>query len=125
MLTIGSRVANGMFLTAGGNRNVFYCTTLCVTRVTWPFPTPKLMAHGRCWFRSTAAASPKAVAGPGGTGWQEARWRIPSTTASPVMIRYLVRGSRGSSTQLAGSRLRRSSRSVIAAVDDTLMEVVG
>jgi len=31
----GSRVANGMFLTAGGNRDVFYCTTLCVARVTW------------------------------------------------------------------------------------------
>jgi len=31
----GSRVANGMFLTAGGNRDIFYCTTLCVARVTW------------------------------------------------------------------------------------------
>jgi len=31
----GSRIANGMFLTAGGNRDIFYCTTLCVARVTW------------------------------------------------------------------------------------------
>ena len=31
----GSRIANGMFLTAGGNRDVFYCTTLCVARVAW------------------------------------------------------------------------------------------
>ncbi|MBI02605.1 MAG: hypothetical protein CL468_00995 [Acidimicrobiaceae bacterium] len=31
----GSRVANGMFLTAGGNRDIFYCTTLCVARVIW------------------------------------------------------------------------------------------
>lgn len=31
----GSRVANGKFRTAGGNRDVFYCTTLCMARVTW------------------------------------------------------------------------------------------
>ena len=31
----GSRIANGMFLTAGGNRDVFYCTTLYVARVAW------------------------------------------------------------------------------------------
>ena len=31
----GSRIANGMFLTPGGNRDVFYCTTLTVARVVW------------------------------------------------------------------------------------------
>lgn len=31
----GSRVANGMFLSAGGNRDVFYCSTLTVARVSW------------------------------------------------------------------------------------------
>ena len=31
----GSRIANGMFLTPGGNRDIFYCTTLCVARVVW------------------------------------------------------------------------------------------
>lgn len=31
----GSRVANGMFLTAGGSRDVFYCSTLTVARVQW------------------------------------------------------------------------------------------
>lgn len=31
----GSRIANGMFLTAGGNRDVFYCSTLTITRVSW------------------------------------------------------------------------------------------
>lgn len=31
----GSRVANGMFLTAGGDRDVFYCSTLTVARVRW------------------------------------------------------------------------------------------
>jgi len=31
----GSRIANGMFLTPGGNRDVFYCTTLIVARVVW------------------------------------------------------------------------------------------
>jgi hypothetical protein len=31
----GSRIANGMFLTPGGNRDVFYCTTLCVARAVW------------------------------------------------------------------------------------------
>lgn len=31
----GSRVANGMFLTAGGDRDIFYCSTLTVARVSW------------------------------------------------------------------------------------------
>ena len=31
----GSRIANGMFLTPGGNRDVFYCSTLCMARVVW------------------------------------------------------------------------------------------
>ncbi|HEY5664494.1 MAG TPA: hypothetical protein VIS05_10705 [Ilumatobacter sp.] len=31
----GSRIANGMFLTAGGDRDVFYCSTLTVARVRW------------------------------------------------------------------------------------------
>lgn len=31
----GSRVANGMFLTAGGHRDVFYCSTLAMARVRW------------------------------------------------------------------------------------------
>ncbi len=31
----GSRIANGMFLTAGGNRDVFYCSTLTIARVSW------------------------------------------------------------------------------------------
>ena len=31
----GSRIANGMFLTAGGNRDVYYCTTTTLARVTW------------------------------------------------------------------------------------------
>ena len=31
----GSRIANGMFLTAGGHRDVFYCTTLALARVAW------------------------------------------------------------------------------------------
>lgn len=31
----GSRVANGMFLSAGGNRDVYYCSTLTLARVTW------------------------------------------------------------------------------------------
>lgn len=34
-VAIGSRVANGMFLTAGGNRDVFYCSTLTLARVSW------------------------------------------------------------------------------------------
>ena len=32
---IGSRIANGMFLTAGGNRDVYYCTTTTLSRVKW------------------------------------------------------------------------------------------
>jgi len=31
----GSRIANGMFLTAGGNRDIFYCSTLYFSRVAW------------------------------------------------------------------------------------------
>lgn len=31
----GSRIANGMFLTAGGDRDVFYCTTRTLARVCW------------------------------------------------------------------------------------------
>lgn len=34
-VSTGSRIANGMFLTAGGARDVFYCTTLFLTRITW------------------------------------------------------------------------------------------
>ena len=31
----GSRIANGMFLSAGGHRDVWYCTTLALSRITW------------------------------------------------------------------------------------------
>lgn len=31
----GSRIANGMFLTAGGRRDVFYCSTLFYARIVW------------------------------------------------------------------------------------------
>ncbi|MEM7323110.1 MAG: hypothetical protein AAF531_08490 [Actinomycetota bacterium] len=31
----GSRIANGMFLTAGGARDVFYCTTTTFARLVW------------------------------------------------------------------------------------------
>ena len=31
----GSRLANGMFLTAGDNRDVYYCSTLSWARVAW------------------------------------------------------------------------------------------
>lgn len=31
----GSRIANGMFLTAGLERDVYYCSTLTLARVTW------------------------------------------------------------------------------------------
>jgi len=31
----GSRVANGMFLSAGGNRDVFYCSTLTYAHIRW------------------------------------------------------------------------------------------
>lgn len=31
----GSRIANGMFLTPGGDRDVFYCTTTTLARVAW------------------------------------------------------------------------------------------
>jgi hypothetical protein len=32
-VSTGSRVANGMFLTPGGDRDVFYCSTFAVARV--------------------------------------------------------------------------------------------
>ena len=31
----GSRIANGMFLTAGGARDVYYCSTLTFSRIVW------------------------------------------------------------------------------------------
>lgn len=31
----GSRIGNGMFLTAGGRRDVFYCTTTTLARIVW------------------------------------------------------------------------------------------
>lgn len=31
----GSRIANGMFLTAGGERDVYYCSTLTFSRIVW------------------------------------------------------------------------------------------
>lgn len=31
----GSRIANGMFLSAGGNRDIYYCTTTVFSRVAW------------------------------------------------------------------------------------------
>ena len=31
----GSRIANGMFLTAGGARDVYYCSTLTFSRIAW------------------------------------------------------------------------------------------
>ena len=31
----GSRVANGMFLSAGGERDIFYCSTLAFARIAW------------------------------------------------------------------------------------------
>jgi hypothetical protein len=31
----GSRIANGMFLTPGGQRDVFYCTTTTFARISW------------------------------------------------------------------------------------------
>lgn len=34
-VSLGSRVANGMFLTAGLYRDVYYCSTLAVSRVRW------------------------------------------------------------------------------------------
>lgn len=34
-VSTGSRIANGMFLTAGGQRDVFYCSTLSMARVVW------------------------------------------------------------------------------------------
>ena len=34
-VSTGSRVANGMFLTAGGSRDVFYCSTTALARVAW------------------------------------------------------------------------------------------
>ncbi|MFL2936258.1 MAG: hypothetical protein ACJZ7Z_05955 [Myxococcota bacterium] len=34
-VTTGSRVANGMFLSAGGSRDILYCSTLSFARITW------------------------------------------------------------------------------------------
>lgn len=34
-VSTGSRIANGMFLTAGGQRDVYYCTTLTFSRIVW------------------------------------------------------------------------------------------
>ena len=31
----GSRIANGMFLTPGGSRDIFYCSTAAFARVVW------------------------------------------------------------------------------------------
>ena len=31
----GSRIANGMFLSAGGHRDIWYCTTLALSHITW------------------------------------------------------------------------------------------
>ena len=31
----GSRIANGMFLTAGGQRDIYYCSTLAFSRISW------------------------------------------------------------------------------------------
>ena len=34
-VSLGSRVANGMFLTAGCDRDIYYCSTLAFSRVQW------------------------------------------------------------------------------------------
>ena len=34
-VSLGSRVANGMFLTPGLGRDVYYCSTLAISRVQW------------------------------------------------------------------------------------------
>ncbi|MGY9081299.1 MAG: hypothetical protein ACKVK3_01690 [Acidimicrobiales bacterium] len=34
-VSTGSRIANGMFLTAGGDRDLFYCSTLYLSRIIW------------------------------------------------------------------------------------------
>ena len=34
-VSTGSRVANGMFLTAGGDRDIYYCSTFAICRVQW------------------------------------------------------------------------------------------
>ena len=34
-VSLGSRVANGMFLTAGLDRDVYYCSTLAISHVRW------------------------------------------------------------------------------------------
>ena len=31
----GSRLANGMFLTAGGNRDIYYCSTFAISYIRW------------------------------------------------------------------------------------------
>ena len=35
MAATGSRIANGMFLSPGGDRDIFYCSTLGFARVVW------------------------------------------------------------------------------------------
>lgn len=34
-VSLGSRVANGMFLTPGRDRDIYYCSTLAISRVRW------------------------------------------------------------------------------------------
>ena len=34
-VSTGSRVANGMFLTPGGHRDIYYCSTFAVARIQW------------------------------------------------------------------------------------------
>lgn len=34
-VSTGSRVANGMFLTPGGDRDIYYCSTFAVARIRW------------------------------------------------------------------------------------------
>ena len=34
-VSTGSRIANGMFLTAGDDRDVWYCTTTVLARIAW------------------------------------------------------------------------------------------
>ena len=34
-VSTGSHIANGMFLTPGGNRDIYYCSTYAVARVQW------------------------------------------------------------------------------------------
>ena len=34
-VSTGSRLANGMFLTPGGDRDIYYCSTFACARVQW------------------------------------------------------------------------------------------